>query len=320
MIDPKYDKPWLAIMNPVSGGNQAKKDRKKILEVIDSHKIKYELMETQQPAHAIEITRRAIQEGYRKIMGIGGDGTMNEIVHGIFSQNEVPSTDIVFSFIPVGTGIDWVRTIGIPSDYVEAVRNIKIGNYFFQDVAEVSYQQDGQTHKRFFANIAGMGYDAYVAKAANEKSKGRKRMGKLTYLFQLFRCMMKYKLTKVKVTIDHATEIEDQMFSLNVSICKFNGNGMMQAPNAIPDDGLLDITLYHGASKLQMLSSTSKLYDGSIAEKSFVSLYTASHVRVESEPAIMLETDGESLGFSPFEFSLHHRALKIISSLTNKQV
>ncbi|MBE2246953.1 MAG: diacylglycerol kinase family lipid kinase [Candidatus Competibacteraceae bacterium] len=314
------DKEWLVIMNPVSGGNKAKRDKKKILEALDAHKIQYRLKETEGLGHAIALTRDALAEGYRKIMGVGGDGTMNEIVNGIFLQTTVPSTDIAFSFIPVGTGNDWVRTIGIPSDYIGAVRTIKTGHYFYQDVGEVTYMEDGQMQKRYFANIAGMGYDAFVAKAANEKSKGGKKMGKFAYLFQVFRCLMRYKPGRAKVIIDKQEVIEGEMFSLNVAICKFNGNGMMQAPNAIPDDGILDITLYHQPSKMKILTSTPKLYDGSFAKESFVSLHTATQVRVEADPPIMLETDGESLGYSPFEFTLRHRALKIISTITNKQV
>lgn len=314
------DQDWLIIYNPVSGGGKARKDKEKILKVLDDLKIKYSISITEEHGHAIEITRNAIESGQLKIMGIGGDGTVNEIVNGIFSQQKVKSTDVSFAFIPVGTGNDWIKTIGIPSDYTGAAKTIKTGNYFYQDVGVVTYF-DGQTQKsRYFVNIAGMGYDAVVTAAANKKQKGGKKMGKSVYLIQLFKCLLKYKMTEVTVIIDEQPPIKDTMFSLNVGICKYNGNGMMQVPNAIPDDGILDLTLFHKLKKIQVIQNTKNLYDGSFVEKDFVSVHSGSKIKIESNPPILLETDGESMGQSPFEFSLIHRGLKIISTIKNKQL
>lgn len=311
---------WLAIFNPISGGGKATKDRLKILAALDAHKIQYKVIETREPGDAIRFSKAAIESGYRKILGIGGDGTVNEIVNGIYSQVAVKPNDVVFAFIPVGTGNDWVKTIGIPTDYTGAARTIKTGNYFYQDVGIASYQTPEGTEKRYFVNIAGMGYDAFVTKTTNEKTQGGKNKGKFSYLMSLFTCLLKYSHTKVKVTLDNKEIIEDTMFSLNVGICKYNGNGMMQVPNAVPDDGILDITLFHNLTKWEVIQNTSKLYDGSFVSNPKISLHTAYSVKVESEPAIMLETDGESLGTSPFEFSLIHRGLKLISTLKNQQI
>lgn len=311
---------WLAIFNPVSGGGKATKDRSKILAALDSHKIQYKIVETREPGDAIRSSKEAIEAGYRKILGIGGDGTVNEIVNGIYSQTAAKPTDVVFAFIPVGTGNDWVRTIGIPTDYVGAARTIKTGNYFYQDVGIVEYQNGSTRSKRYFVNVAGMGYDAFVTYASNQKTKGGKKMGKFTYLANLFRCLFNYSFTKVKVTIDHQEPIEDTMFSLNVGVCKYNGNGMMQVPHAIPDDGVLDVTLFHKLTKWEVIKNTSKLYDGSFVNEHFVTTHSGQRIRIESEPEIMLETDGESLGTSPFEFSLIHRGLKLISTLKNQQI
>lgn len=311
---------WLIVWNPVSGGGKARKDKARILQALDDMKIRYELSPTEGPGHAVELTQQAIAAGRRKIMGVGGDGTVNEIVNGIFGQTAVKSTDISFAFIPVGTGNDWIRTVGIPSDYMGAAKTIKVGNYFYQDVGVVTYMDNNERKQRYFVNIAGMGYDAVVAAAANRKSRGGKKLRKSTYLIQLFSCLLKYKMTQVTVTVDNQEPIHDTMFSLNVGICKYNGNGMMQVPHAIPDDGILDLTLFHKLTRMDVIRNTKNLYDGSFVQKPFVSQHSGSRIRIESEPPILLETDGESLGQSPFEFSLIHRGLKLISTLRNQQL
>lgn len=316
------DQDWLIIYNPVSGGGKAKKDKARILKILEDYHIRYQIAVTEEVGHAEKLTRTAIENGQLKIMGIGGDGTVNEIINGIFGQDKVKSTDVAFSFIPVGTGNDWIRTIGIPADYAGAAKTIKTGNYFYQDVGVVTYYDDGVQKKRYFVNIAGMGYDAVVASAANRKRKGGRKMGKSTYLIQLFKCLMGYKMTKVTVSIDGGKEtITDSMFSLNVGICKYNGNGMMQVPHAIPDDGIMDLTLFHKVTKMQVMQNTKNLYDGSFVSKDFVSTHSASQsIRIDSEPPVLLETDGESMGYSPFEFTLIHRGLKLISTIRNKQL
>lgn len=105
------DQEWLAILNPVSGGKKAAKDKEKILAALDSMNIHYQLVETEFTGHAIELTQSAIHKGYRKIMAIGGDGTVNEVLNGIYRQQIAKPIEVAFSFIPVGTGNDWVRTI-----------------------------------------------------------------------------------------------------------------------------------------------------------------------------------------------------------------
>lgn len=311
---------WLIIFNPVSGGKKATKDRLKIVAAIEVHKIQYKLIDTEKPGDAIQLSKEAIEAGYRKIMGIGGDGTVNEIVNGIYSQTVVKPTDVVLAFIPVGTGNDWVKTIGIPTDYTAAVKTIKTGNYFFQDVGIVTYQSAEGTQKRYFVNIAGMGYDAFVTQVTNNNKRKGKNIGKFAYLISLLKCLMKYSPTRVKISLDNHEIIEDLMFSLNVGIGKYNGNGMMQVPHAIPDDGILDITLIRNLSKWDVIKNTPKLYDGSFVTHPKITLHTAQCVKIESEPPLLLETDGESLGTSPFEYRLIHRGLKLISTIKNQQI
>src|SRR5690606_32385111 len=114
------------------------------------------------------------REGYREFIIVGGDGTLNEVINGIFAQKDLDPIEITIGMIPVGTGNDWCRMFGIPFNYHEAVKTILKGKTFIQDVGKVYFLRQQQQYKRYFINIAGIGFDAVVAKKGNDlKEQGK---------------------------------------------------------------------------------------------------------------------------------------------------
>jgi diacylglycerol kinase family enzyme len=160
-------------------------------------------------------------------------------------------------------------------------------------------------------NIAGMGYDALVAKKTNimkEQGKG----GPLTYLFFVFASLFQYKFIEAIIDVDDQQKFKGEIFSMNVGICKYSGGGMMQVPFAIPDDGLLDVTLIKKTSKFAVFRYARKLYDGTHVDLPIVNTYRGKTIRIRSTGRIYLEADGESLGHSPFVYEILPRSLKVI--------
>ena len=100
---------------------------------------------------------------------------------------------------------------------------------------------------------------------------------------------------------------------MSVGICKYNGGGMKQLPNAIPDDGLLDMTLIKKLGKLTVLKEVKNLYDGSFIQHPKVQTFQGKSFRIDSKPAINLEVDGESLGHSPFTFEVIPASLRVVT-------
>jgi YegS/Rv2252/BmrU family lipid kinase len=252
-----------------------------------------------------------IEKGYRNIAVVGGDGTMNEVVNGIFSQKTAPPSEVCLGMIPVGTGNDWCRTFGVPFDYKAAIEIIQRKKTFFQDVGKINYFNKEVPFIRYFMNIAGMGYDALVAKKTNnfkEKGKG----GPLAYFYFVFASLFQYKFPEAVIEVDGQLVFKGEIFSMNVGICKYNGGGMMQVPFAIPDDGLLDVTLIKKTSKLMVIRYTRKLYDGTLVNLPFVSTYTGKIIRIRSKGRIYLEADGESLGHTPFVYEILPRSLQVV--------
>lgn len=303
-------KEWLVLVNPNAGTGKGEKDWKKISKLLTDNGFEYTSVFTERKFHAIEIVSEYIEKGYRKIVVVGGDGTMNEVVNGIFAQKKVLPSKISVGMISIGTGNDWVRTYNIPIDYKEAIKIIKKGNTLEQDAGIVEFHTDTGTETRYFVNMAGMGFDGLVA----QKTNADKELGKsnpFLYLANLVSSLFSYSSSNIRITVDGRL-VKARVFSMSVGIGQYNGGGMMQAPDALPNDGLFDVTIIKHMTKLSIVANIRRLYDGSIRKVKQVELLTGKSVRVESDVPIPLEVDGESLGFSPFEFNMIPRSIKVI--------
>ena len=302
---------WFAIVNPVAGSGKGLDDWPLISKLLRDNHVVPEYAFTERKYHAIELAVEAINNGYRKIIVVGGDGTIHEVVNGLFIQKTVPTQEVLLSVIAVGTGNDWIRMFGIPRKYSEAIRAIVAGHSFLQDVAEVSYHKANYRQSRYMANVSGVGFDAYVNRRYNRlKDEGRR--GKWLYVWSTFKAVLKYRSTGVKVWVDDQLVVNDLVYSATVGIGRYNGGGMLQTPNAVADDGLLDLTVIRRVRRMTVLMRFKKLYNGKIYSIKKVSFDRGRNIRIESSPEIAVEIDGEALGYSPFEFRVIERAVRVI--------
>jgi len=303
---------WLIVVNPNAGSKKGEKDWPKICQHLTREGFDYDRVITEHRNHAIQLVISHIEMGYRNFAVVGGDGTLNEVLNGIMQQQAVPSHEITLGMIPVGTGNDWCRTFGIPFDYKKAIAVLKSRKTFLQDVGVVHYYKDHEPQIRYFMNVAGMGYDALVAKKTNilkEKGHG----GALAYFYFVFASLFQYKFLDGVIEVDDQVVFKGEIFSMNVGICKYNGGGMMQVPYAIPDDGLLDVMVIKKASKFAVIRYTHKLYDGTLVNLPIVKTFRGKNIRIRSTARIYLETDGESMGHTPFTYEIIPLSLKIIT-------
>lgn len=307
---------WFIVVNPRAGGGKGGADWPIIEWLLAKYRINFTHEFTEHKYHAIEITVKAIKNGYRKIIAVGGDGTLNEVVNGIFIQKLIPPSEITIGVIAVGTGNDWLRMYSTTHDYEECIRDIQSECVFKQDVGQVEFCESMVKHTRYFVNAAGIGFDAEVALQTN-KLKDVGRRGTLLYMFSLLKSLIGYHHTKVNITVD-STEIQERILSLTIGIGCYNGAGMMQVPNAVVNDGLFDITIIKKISVLGVLRNIHRLYDGSILKHPKISSYRGREIKITSNPSTKLEADGESLGESPFHFTILPEAINVIVSKTYK--
>ena len=302
---------WFVIVNPTSGAGHGLKDYPKIAKLLRDNQIYHDAVFTEHQYHATELAVEAVNKGYRKIIVVGGDGTLNEVVNGLFIQKQCEPKDIRLAVIAVGTGNDWVRTFGIPSNYSQAIRAIKEGKTFLQDVGAVSYTESKFTQTRYMVNVAGLGFDAFVISIFNHwKAKGYK--GRWLYIASILKAYFKYKSSGVKISVDGNQIFNNLLFSMAVGICKYNGGGVQQLPKAVADDGLLDITLIKPLHWWHIVFRLRRLFDGGIYSIGHVKHAQGKHIRIESTPPIRLECDGELMGYTDVEISVVPQAIRVV--------
>jgi YegS/Rv2252/BmrU family lipid kinase len=302
---------WFVVVNPNAGNRKIKRDWKKIGDLLEQSNLNYDHAFTRGALDAIDITKNAILQGFRKFISVGGDGTFNEVVNGLFMQQTIDIDEFTVAIIPVGTGNDWGRMFGIPNDYRKAIEVISAGETFIQDVGRISYFVDEKMQSRYFVNIAGMGFDALVAQKTN-KQKAEGKGNALAYFYNLFTGLFEYKPAVTDFYVD-GKKVSFNTFSVSVGICRYNGGGMKQLPDAIPDDGLLDMTIIKKIGLGTVFAQLRNLYTGSFIKHPKVATFRGSNIRIHSrKKGFMMEADGESLGESPFEVSIITRALKTI--------
>lgn len=304
------NKEWLAIVNPNAGVGKGKRDWKKISVIMDNQKLSYNTVFTEKRGHAVKLTKEYIAKGYRKIISVGGDGTLNEVVNGIFHQTLVPTHHITLAVVSVGTGNDWIRTFMVPTDYKESVALIKKQDTFIQDAGMVSFIHEKGLDTRYFINMAGLGFDGLVA----QKTNADKELGKanpLVYFKNIFASLFAYKSVATRIVIDNS-EMHHKIFTLAVGIGQFNGGGMKQTPDAIPDDGFFDLTLIKDMSKWSVIANVNRLYNGTIKNHKKVEVHKGRNIVIEPQTPVLIEVDGESIGHSPFNFTILPKSLKVV--------
>ena len=284
-MDPEIiqDNKWLVIVNPNAGRRKGETDWPVISSLLKESGLEFESFFTTGRGHAIELTKKNVENGYKNILVVGGDGTLNEVVNGIFDQTRYKSTDITVGLIMVGAGNDWGRMYNLNNKYKKAIKAIWKNRLFIQDTCLVTYHNEGIDAKR--------------------------------YLVNLLKGLFSYRLASLQINVDGQTVYSGRVFSMNVGICKFNGGGMMQLPFAVPDDGLLDVTIFKKVTKMTVIRNLKKLYAGTFTNLPFVQIHRGKVVEVSSLSShqAKLEIDGEYLGLSPFRFEIVPLSLKVIT-------
>lgn len=298
------------ILNPHAGGGRGAHDQKKIEALLLKSGLIFELNISLFPRHAIELTREIVAAGATHLIVAGGDGTLNEVVNGIFLAEQKVHHEITLGMLPVGTGNDWIKTFGIPDHYQKAIDLIREGKTIKQDVGEISCQLNGRPEKRYFVNIAGFGFDALVARNANDlKFKGI--TGIRVYVQSLLASYLGYKSRRTRITIDGAT-LDVNLFSASVGLGKFNGGGMMQVPEANPVQGLFHLTVIRQIGIWGILTNFKGLYSGEFIRDRRVSTHAGKSITFSSDTPLPGEVDGETLGAGTFSINLIAHRLRVI--------
>lgn len=302
---------WCVIINPRAGNGMVEKRWPALKELLHRHLVDIDLQFTKWPQHAIALAEKAVEEGYRHLLAIGGDGTNHETINGIIRQKACSSTEIKYGLIPIGTGNDWSRTYLIPNDLESWVRQIAQKKTVLQDVGKLTYQSGDKPQIRYFTNVAGLAYDGFIARYASQNPT--RIANKFGYLLAVFKCLKQYKLQKALIEFENQN-IEEFCYTINAGICSYSGGGMRLVPHARPADGLLALTIAGPISKLGVLLNTPRFYNGRLGRHPKVNLFQAPFIKITSldDQPIPVEADGEFLGYTPVQIEILPKALQII--------
>jgi diacylglycerol kinase (ATP) len=212
--------------------------------------------------------------------------------------------------ISSGTGSDFVRTANIPRDMILAARHLARADRVSPlDLGEMTFRRvDGKETRRYFANVAGMGFDAEVIERTERG--GKRGGGTIPYYSALLATIWNYRNKDAIVRIDDQ-RIEGRMNSVVVCNGKYFGGGMMIGPNAMLDDGKLDVIILGDLGTLETVMNTPRLYNGTILTHPKVSEYRGKTVTVEPKQRMLIESDGELIGPGPASFRIHPAALNL---------
>ena len=266
---------------------------------------------TRGPGHATSLTRERLREGADRIIGVGGDGTLNEVINGFFDGERPLSREAVLGFLPNGTGCDFARTLPIPAGLDPALA--AIGANFIQaiDLGRVRFQDHaGQTGFRYFHNIASAGLGGEVVDRVNRTSKACGPF--LSFIWGTLKSLAVYEGKRVRLCLDGGEPEEVAILNLAVANGRYHGGGMLVAPDAVPDDGLFQVTVIGMMPLPLILWHLPKLYLGGIRKIRQVSLRTAVRVTAASGQRVLLDVDGEQPGVLPAEWSILPGALRMV--------
>lgn len=307
---------WKVIVSSRSGGGKARHDWPEIANLLKAKSIEFIASITDHAYHAIELAREAVLSGFRKLLVVGGDGAVHEVLNGLYSQSEVSPSEVAVGLIPVGSGNDWSRLHRIPADYGRAVDLIAEADVRtrLQDVACVHTLMDGKPYCRYMMNIGGLGFDSDVCRRF-DIAKEHGHAGDRQYLKSLLSGFLAYRPLRFRVVVDGEEFYHGTAFSVALGIGQYCGGGMRQTPDAVPDDGLINVTVVGKLSKWKFLSKVPSLFKGDIYRHKEVRHTTGRRVEISAAPYSYMEVDGEPVGITPVRIEVIPAGVQVVSNL-----
>lgn len=310
--DPEHS--WLLIVNPRAGNGLALRRHHRLAELLATHGLHCRTVLSTAPGDPVRLAQEGLAQGYRKIAAVGGDGTLHQIVNGIFSMSGIATGEVTLGLIPVGTGNDWARDAGIPHDWDRAAALLAAGHSAWHDIGQIEGPEvagDALPAGRvWFLNVAGVGFDAFVVEQLH-----RRRSSRLIYLWGAVSNLARFSPVPLTLSIDGVEQGRQNTFALFIALRRYCGQGMQIAPDAVADDGLFDVVWVPAMARGEILWNLRRLYDGSLLQHPRVRHFRTARLSIAGTPGIPAEADGELIARSAssmLQFQILPRALRVI--------
>jgi YegS/Rv2252/BmrU family lipid kinase len=291
------------IVNKVSGNGRALKIWYQIKKKLQEKNVNYCVHFTQEPKHATLLVQELIKKGkVSVIITVGGDGTIHEVINGLVGTN------IPLGIIPAGSGNDFCRGLGIPLKHDKALECILSGKPKIIDI--------GIVNSRYFCTVAGIGFDGEVAQKTNvsiyKKLLNLVKMGKISYIISAINVLFHYKPNDISIMIDKKPYKIPKVWLIAVANLPFYGGGLVICPKAECNDGLFDICIVQGMSKLEFLRIFPLVFKGNHTTSPFIKIIRGKELEIYSSTPLLVHGDGEVIGPTPARIRIEPCALYVI--------
>lgn len=302
--------PVLLIANPRSGNGRglALRETVALLEAAD---VEHTVATTTRGGHATELARAGVvEQGFRFVVAVGGDGTVNEVVNGMVDAESgaAHAEGLVLGVVPGGSGCDFLKTWGLDVPLPRLVqRHLLTEAVLPLDLGRIRYRgPDGSERVRLFANIAECGWGADVTRRANRLPRF---VGRARYVLSTVASTVRLRAVETTVTVDHTSHTEP-ITEVVVANGQFFGGGMKIAPRALPDDGTFNVQTWRGGAR-EVLENLPRITSGEHLAHASVREWQSTTVEVEGVAPLTIEADGEVLGTTPATFDVLPRVLSL---------
>jgi len=299
VIDPAR---WFIVVNPASGAGRAARVWPRLEAVLGRAGLAFELAESTAPGDAERLAARAVADGFRRLLAVGGDGTLNELINGMLASG-VPTTDCLVAAAAGGTGNDWARTMAVPDDPDRLADCMARGT---SRIADLGIAEDSLGRRSAFHNVAGAGLDAEVI--GRTPRRGPRA---LAYLAGVARTLATFSPPAFEVIADGRVARGPHLLTL-ASIGPRCGGGMRLTPGAVVDDGWLELLMLDPLTLIGALGRLPKLFDGRLAGDPAFHVTRCRTATISAEPRCGVELDGQLFGTTPVTISILPGALNAL--------
>jgi YegS/Rv2252/BmrU family lipid kinase len=307
----------MLIVNPASGRGRAPAVADALRASLQALGARVEVVATVRRGDAPHRVAQALADGYVQFASVGGDGTAHEVVNGLMSAPWPEGVTPLLAVVPVGTGNDWARTLGLPRGPAALAELMVAGRSELRDIGRAWVTGvDGAPmgHTAYFANIAGAGIDAHVAGLLGDR-KG----GALSYLATLLRGWRSFRPPTFRLGAELGKGVSarcnEETCALLVAFAglgRYCGGGMCVNPDGPINQGRLRVTEVGVMTGWQLLIEVRRLFDGTIGRSRHVRARDADALRVTATRPVPVQADGELIGTTPVRFDVLPRALAVV--------
>jgi diacylglycerol kinase (ATP) len=290
---------WVFIVNPIAGNGFASSLIPMIEEMIKKHSVDGEIALTERPGHATDLSSKFYEKGYGHIIGVGGDGTVNEIARPLAGKK-----DVTIGIVPAGTGNDFIQILGFPGRFTE-----KEWDIFFS--RKTIGMDAGHVNNMIFLNGMGLGFDAEVA-AENYTEPGKvKKGGAHKYIWHIVKTLLFFREKRMEV-VNGDSKSEFDCFINTISIGRRFAGGFYLTPKAVANDGLLDVCSITKLNLLRRFRLLLMVPKGNHISEKEVNYYQTPGLRITFPVDVPYHVDGELFFSREFEVKVIPDAFNVI--------